>query len=233
MATQGTVIPIEREHYRLSDAAATLNLTEDDLLHLGATGRADLSAPVLNEGLYSWGKFSPQLVQRPDLEAVALWFSPSDRVVLHKEDVARLESTGGVRITSFVMPLGPLPDYAGEWFSYDQVTPEIYAQMAFTEKKHLFVSSAEMKRLRNEALARSLDTLGEGERATLQRQIAALALVLAEKFSNYKRGDKPNGSKIAEEVEDLLSCLEDANTHGVSKSNLRANIRAGINLLRR
>lgn len=231
MAATNNVTPIEREYYRLSEAASALSLSEDDLLHLGATGRAELCAPVLNEATYSWGKFTPHLVQRPDLDVIVIWFSPSDRVILHKEDLARIESTGAARITSFVMPSEPLPEYAGEWFSHDEMTPEIYAQMASTEKKHLFVSSAEVKRLRAESLARSHDTLGEGERATLQRQIAALALVLAEKSSKYAKGDRPNGSQIAEAVDELLSWLPDANTRGVSKSNIRANISAGIGLL--
>ncbi|CAE6855150.1 hypothetical protein R75461_07668 [Paraburkholderia nemoris] len=68
-------------------------------------------------------------------------------------------------------------------------------------------------------------------RATLQKQVAALALLLAEKSNRYKKGDTPNASQIAEGVRDILDRLPDANRHGLSPSNLRANIAAGMELL--
>ena len=74
-------------------------------------------------------------------------------------------------------------------------------------------------------------SLGDTERASLQKQIGALALVLAEKSAKYKNGDKPNASQIAEVVSITLDAMPDVNKRGVSSANLRASIKAGIGLL--
>ncbi|GLU32560.1 hypothetical protein WKR88_17915 [Trinickia caryophylli] len=73
--------------------------------------------------------------------------------------------------------------------------------------------------------------LSRRERESLQKQIAALALVLAEKSAKYKNGDKPNANQIAEAVALVLNALPDANTRGVSSASLRASIKAGIAML--
>ncbi|WP_449412593.1 hypothetical protein [Pandoraea soli] len=75
------------------------------------------------------------------------------------------------------------------------------------------------------------EPIGDRERGTLQKQIAALALVLAEKSNRYKRGQKPNVKQIADAIEDLLEALPDSNKNGLSSANIRANITAGIDLL--
>jgi hypothetical protein len=69
------------------------------------------------------------------------------------------------------------------------------------------------------------------ERESLQKQIAALALVLAEKSAKYKNGDKPNANQIAEAVALMLDAIPEANKHGVSSTSLRASIKAGIEML--
>lgn len=73
--------------------------------------------------------------------------------------------------------------------------------------------------------------IGEGERATMLKQIASLALVLAERSGKYKRGDKPNGSALAQAIDELVSALPDANRHGLSSSSIRENIKMGVDLL--
>jgi hypothetical protein len=75
--------------------------------------------------------------------------------------------------------------------------------------------------------------LSNRERDSLQKQIAALALALAERSNRYKNGERPNGNQIAEAVCEILEALPDARTHGVGKSALRASIRAGVDLLTR
>lgn len=80
------------------------------------------------------------------------------------------------------------------------------------------------------APVREMD-LSEGKQSSLQKQVAALALVLAEKSAKYKNGDKPNANQIAEAVALMLNAMPDANTHGVSSASLRASIKAGITML--
>lgn len=75
------------------------------------------------------------------------------------------------------------------------------------------------------------DSISDKERASLQKQIAALALVLAEKSNKYKNGDKPNAKQIAEAVAVTLDAMPEANKHGVSSASLRASIKAGIEML--
>ena len=72
---------------------------------------------------------------------------------------------------------------------------------------------------------------GTISQSSLQKQIAVLALLLAEKSGKYKRGDRPNGNQIAEAVEELLEALPDARARGVGKSAIRASIKAGLDLL--
>jgi len=74
-------------------------------------------------------------------------------------------------------------------------------------------------------------TLSNKERQSLQKQVAALAVALAERSNKYKIGDRPNGNQISEAVSEVLEALPDAKTHGVSKSALRASIKAGVDLL--
>lgn len=73
--------------------------------------------------------------------------------------------------------------------------------------------------------------ISESERASLRKQVAALSLVLAAKHKKYQNGDTPNGNQIAEAVEEILDALPDANRRGVSKSAIRASIKAGLDLL--
>lgn len=75
--------------------------------------------------------------------------------------------------------------------------------------------------------------LGDRARAPFQKQIAALALLLAKHSGRYKLGEKPNSNQVAEAVEEVLAALPDANATGVRKSTLRANIAEGIKLLGR
>ena len=67
--------------------------------------------------------------------------------------------------------------------------------------------------------------------SSLKKQVAALALLLAEKSGKYKKGDKPNAYQIAEAVGELLDAMPDANTRGVGKSSIRDSIKAGLSLL--
>lgn len=71
----------------------------------------------------------------------------------------------------------------------------------------------------------------ESERTRLLKQVGALALLLAEKSNKYKNGTKPNGHQIAEATLEILEAIPDVSKRGVGKSNLRASIAEGLELL--
>ncbi|WP_186172957.1 hypothetical protein [Burkholderia gladioli] len=75
--------------------------------------------------------------------------------------------------------------------------------------------------------------LGDGERASLQKQIGSLALALAAASNRYaKSGGYPNPAKIAEAVGEILDSLpDDVKRQGTGSSSLRASIKAGLTLL--
>jgi hypothetical protein len=73
--------------------------------------------------------------------------------------------------------------------------------------------------------------LSNSERDTLQKQLGALALALAEKNKRYKRGSRPNANQIAMLARELVDALPNANRRGVSKDHLREAITAGLKLL--
>lgn len=73
--------------------------------------------------------------------------------------------------------------------------------------------------------------LSNAERTTLQKQIGALALALAERGGKYKQGEKPNASQIARLASELAHDLPDANARGVSVNHLREVIALGIKAL--
>ena len=71
----------------------------------------------------------------------------------------------------------------------------------------------------------------EFERERLLKQVAALALVLAEKSNLYKRGENPNALQISTSVEAVLDEVPGANLKGLGKSNIRASIKEGLKLI--
>jgi hypothetical protein len=77
------------------------------------------------------------------------------------------------------------------------------------------------------------ETMGTRERDTMLMQIGALALALAERASAYKRGGKPNASRISDDVAEIVAAVPEAKTHGLSSVNFRNNISTGLSLLRR
>lgn len=98
------------------------------------------------------------------------------------------------------------------------------------------VSRAEMERFEARFAeptgpASEPDIISTKERVSLQKQVAALATLLAEKSAKYRRGERPNAKAIADEVALLLDAMPDVNRHGVGASNIRASISTGIDLL--
>jgi hypothetical protein len=83
------------------------------------------------------------------------------------------------------------------------------------------------------ATTATLEVTTEKARATLLKQIAVLALTLAENDAEYQRGSRPNADRIAKRVIELVSEIEDANIHGLSSASIRQSISDGLALLRK
>jgi hypothetical protein len=74
-------------------------------------------------------------------------------------------------------------------------------------------------------------SLGKAREQTLLKQIAALALCIAEHGKKYKRGDKPNVNQIATAALVIVEAREDFKSTGLAASSLRASITGGLDLL--
>jgi hypothetical protein len=70
--------------------------------------------------------------------------------------------------------------------------------------------------------------LTESERAKLLKQIGVLALVLAEKSNQYKKGDRPNSSRIVTTAQEVLELGDFPGQTGTGKTELSNSIRAGL-----
>jgi hypothetical protein len=97
------------------------------------------------------------------------------------------------------------------------------------------IGSADLRNLLNDDRtgtgASAPSDLGDRERASLHKQIGALALALASASNRYRKGDDPNSSRIADAVTEILDALPDAKRQGTGSSSIRASIKAGLNLL--
>lgn len=92
----------ECEYVRLARAAALIGCDADQLLHLGAIGEATLLAPVMAKGEYEWPV--DDAGQESWREPFRATFDASDRVILHRRDVAKIEATGWVIPRLFFSP---------------------------------------------------------------------------------------------------------------------------------
>jgi len=74
-------------------------------------------------------------------------------------------------------------------------------------------------------------SLGKAREQTLLKQIAALALCIAEHGKKYKKGDKPNVNQIATVALEIVQAREDFKNTGLADSSLRTSIARGLGLL--
>jgi hypothetical protein len=79
---------------KLEKAANLLSCGTDELLHLGATGRLEVVAPVVAEGEFSW---PPDIMASGLIEfdaPIVRYFDASSRIMLFPSDVAKIEAVG-------------------------------------------------------------------------------------------------------------------------------------------
>ncbi|WP_284077385.1 hypothetical protein [Herbaspirillum aquaticum] len=90
------------EYVRFARAAELIGCTQDELLHLGSIGEATFLAPVVAEGDYEWpvSEIGEKSWDNPFIEK----FDRSDRVILHRRDVAKIEAVGWVIPWLFFSP---------------------------------------------------------------------------------------------------------------------------------
>lgn len=97
-------ISISSEYFRISKAAELLGCTAEELLHLGVNYQIEIMAPVFSEGIYKWA-IEPESVGFPEIIGpVELYFNASDRVLLSREDLAKIEAIGWAIPTFFYAP---------------------------------------------------------------------------------------------------------------------------------
>ncbi|MFD1555753.1 hypothetical protein ACFSHT_08955 [Paraburkholderia silviterrae] len=76
------------------------------------------------------------------------------------------------------------------------------------------------------------DELSETRERSYRKQIAGLAMLLANKSNRYKKDDgTPNADNIADDVRSLLDPLPRENTRGAGDTQIRENIGKGMELL--
>jgi hypothetical protein len=82
------------EYFRISKAAEILRCTADDLLHMGATGNAEIMAAVLAKGYFEWPVDGDGLGFPEVDEPFVVEFDGKDRVILSDKDLANIEGKG-------------------------------------------------------------------------------------------------------------------------------------------
>jgi hypothetical protein len=82
------------QYFRLDRAAELLGYAVSDLLHLGATGSAEIMAPVVLPGLFEWPQGSDG-IGFPEIDVpFRAAFGAADRVILSAYDLAKIEGLG-------------------------------------------------------------------------------------------------------------------------------------------
>lgn len=102
---QGQTPPvINVPYYRFNKAAEILECSMDELLTLGATGGLEVMAPVFSDVPFELGRLHP-IGAYPEInEPLQANFSPWDRVILSRFDLAHIEAAGWVIPHSFKCP---------------------------------------------------------------------------------------------------------------------------------
>ena len=109
---------------------------------------------------------------------------------------------------------------------------QFYPAGGLPEDAVYVVRTAALRELEQSAMNEGAPaTVSTSERETLQKQIAALALVVAERGEKYRRGGKPNASQIANLAREIAESIPGGNLRGVSPDHLREAIAAGLKLL--
>lgn len=82
------------QFFRLGKAAELLECSADELLHLGATGRLEIVAPIVAPGEFAWPVENESVAFIEIDEPFVRYFDASSRVALFPSDLAKIEAVG-------------------------------------------------------------------------------------------------------------------------------------------
>ncbi|WP_157198069.1 hypothetical protein [Methylomonas sp. DH-1] len=92
-------------------------------------------------------------------------------------------------------------------------------------------SLVEFEDLLDEGTTKNKTDISEIERNNLLKQVAGIALALAEKNNRYKKGESVSANAVAESVIEIIESLPNAKKYGLGKTNIRESIGKGIRLI--
>lgn len=103
-AQESSFIAENVRHFKIARAAEILGCSQDDLLHLGANGQAEIMAPVLSSKVFEWPVGSCA-VGFPEIDLpFQIRFSAADRVILSRLDLSKIEAVGWANPIAFYAP---------------------------------------------------------------------------------------------------------------------------------
>jgi hypothetical protein len=111
------------EYFRINKAAEILGCTTEDLLHMGVIGKAEILAPVVSVGIFEWPRGMNGLPFDEIDTPVQREFDATDRVILSKKDLAKIEAIGWTIPSFFFSPskAREVVKYAQTWMGLDIV----------------------------------------------------------------------------------------------------------------
>jgi hypothetical protein len=92
------------QYYRITTAAELLACTAEELLHLGALGKLEITAPVVAAGEFTWPTGAAKVAFIEIDSPFVHYFDASSRVALFPHDLAKIEALGGTLPWRFYAP---------------------------------------------------------------------------------------------------------------------------------
>lgn len=206
---------IERDYYPLEVAAEILKCSIDDLIYLGAKGEVQIDV-LVGKGIHL-----KQVIDKTGcLIEQTMGGAPSKLMKL--DPYCLIDYEGNTGTAEVVLSIYQQGDNSVVIRVLDTATE----QPLLMKNSKLVIYARDLKRLQQ-----IKTSLTEAGRDKLLKHIGVLALVLAEASGKYKKGGKPNGSKIANEAQLITDAFEFPGKKGTGSSEIRESISTGIKLL--
>lgn len=232
-------------HYRLPKAAEILNCSEDELIHNAAWNYDGngLTIHVLTacfdvvpmhidaKGIKDEYAPIPAKIEELTQQCLQEWEAGKHEVPVQLKRKPFYEIDGSpngywhyeLRRKNPLYPsIEELKEAIKSSIDLDSITPPPIRLNECT----MIVLAEDLERIKKEK-----QKLTESERDNLLKQIGLLALVLSEKTSKYKRGEKPNASQVAKDAQLIIDAFPFPSKEGTGSTKLRDSISKGIELL--
>lgn len=240
----------KRLYYTLDEAAKLIGeeCNTDYLIHLGATGFIyDLITP-LPEIDSAWvpEKYDSSK-NRYNVSKENPYFSPYGGVIfgrLTPADVSWVEVNGYVSVSAFTDAYEVVRTSSGHrrFENIDGVKSLFDNASGIVNKEKIFMSFSTIdnivngrpfeQRLKNNDFSKKHKNnieLKGGE--TALRMLAGISLLLSEKHQKYRRGDTPNKSAIANDIEVICRNIPNIDNYGLDAENIRKYLPEALALL--